>query len=34
SLWLNTPPSAAFWPGVAMVVLGSLLCWSASRATI
>lgn len=31
SLWLNTPPSAAFWPGVAMVVLGSLLCWSASR---
>ncbi|CNK43246.1 aromatic amino acid exporter [Yersinia enterocolitica] len=34
SLWLNTPPSAAFWPGVAMVVLGSLLCWSASRAPL
>ncbi|PSH23931.1 EamA family transporter [Yersinia pseudotuberculosis] len=31
SVWLNTLPSAAFWPGVAMVVAGSLLCWSASR---
>lgn len=31
SVWLNTLPSAAFWPGVAMVVVGSLLCWSASR---
>lgn len=30
-LWLNTLPSPAFWPGVAMVVAGSLLCWSASR---
>ncbi|WP_145587535.1 aromatic amino acid DMT transporter YddG [Yersinia rochesterensis] len=34
SLWLNTLPSAAFWPGVAMVVAGSLLCWSASRNTL
>ncbi|MDN0088118.1 aromatic amino acid DMT transporter YddG [Yersinia nurmii] len=32
SLWLSTPPSAAFLPGVGMVVAGSLLCWSASRA--
>ncbi|WP_159565262.1 aromatic amino acid DMT transporter YddG [Budvicia diplopodorum] len=31
SLWLNTPPSGAFWPGVGLVVIGSLLCWSASR---
>lgn len=31
-LWLRTLPSAAFWPGVGMVVAGSLLCWSASRA--
>ncbi len=30
-LWLNTLPSAAFWPGVGMVIAGSLLCWSASR---
>ncbi|ARZ02234.1 aromatic amino acid transporter [Yersinia ruckeri] len=31
SLWLSTPPSATFLPGVGMVVTGSLLCWSASR---
>lgn len=30
-LWLNTLPSASFWPGVGLVVAGSLLCWSASR---
>ncbi|GKX50099.1 aromatic amino acid DMT transporter YddG [Budvicia aquatica] len=31
SLWLNTQPGRAFWPGVGLVVIGSLLCWSASR---
>lgn len=30
-LWLNTLPSASFWPGVGLVIAGSLLCWSASR---
>jgi len=30
-LWLNTLPGSSFWPGVGMVVAGSLLCWSASR---
>ncbi|MGV8926015.1 MAG: aromatic amino acid DMT transporter YddG [Ewingella sp.] len=30
-LWLNTLPGASFWPGVGMVVAGSLLCWTASR---
>jgi drug/metabolite transporter (DMT)-like permease len=30
-LWLNTLPGASFWPGVGMVVVGSLLCWTASR---
>ncbi len=31
SVWLHTTPSEAFWPGVALVITGSLLCWSASR---
>jgi drug/metabolite transporter (DMT)-like permease len=30
-LWLHTLPGASFWPGVGMVVAGSLLCWTASR---
>ncbi len=30
-LWLHTLPGASFWPGVLMVVGGSLLCWTASR---
>jgi len=30
-LWLNTLPGPSFWPGVGMVVAGSLLCWTASR---
>ncbi|MDR0806763.1 MAG: aromatic amino acid DMT transporter YddG [Enterobacteriaceae bacterium] len=31
SLWLSTTPSSAFWSGVALVIIGSLMCWSASR---
>lgn len=31
SLWLNAQPNSAFWPGVGLVVIGSLLCWSASK---
>ncbi|AKJ41452.1 aromatic amino acid DMT transporter YddG [Pragia fontium] len=30
SLWLSTWPGSAFWSGVALVIIGSLLCWSAS----
>ncbi|MFV0547193.1 MAG: aromatic amino acid DMT transporter YddG [Limnobaculum xujianqingii] len=31
SLWLSTWPGNSFWSGLVMVILGSLLCWSASR---
>jgi drug/metabolite transporter (DMT)-like permease len=30
-LWLDTQLTAAFWQGVAMVTVGSLLCWWATR---
>lgn len=30
--WLQQQPGAAFWQGVAMVKLGSLVCWQATRA--
>lgn len=31
SLWLQITPGFAFWQGVAMVTLGSLVCWRATR---
>lgn len=31
SFWLGAELNAAFWQGVGMVVLGSLLCWHATR---
>ncbi|MBP2838153.1 aromatic amino acid DMT transporter YddG [Dickeya parazeae] len=31
TLWLQTTPSVAFWQGVIMVTLGSLLSWLATR---
>ncbi|UPT55919.1 aromatic amino acid DMT transporter YddG [Dickeya zeae] len=31
ALWLQTTPSVAFWQGVIMVTLGSLLSWLATR---
>jgi len=31
AIWLKTSPGNSFWPGVIMVVAGSLLCWSASK---
>ncbi|MBM7060131.1 aromatic amino acid DMT transporter YddG [Pseudomonas sp. UL073] len=31
AVWLSTQLSLAFWQGVAMVCLGSLLCWLATR---
>ncbi|WP_092875197.1 aromatic amino acid DMT transporter YddG [Izhakiella capsodis] len=31
ALWLGITPAAAFWQGVAMVTLGSLICWRATR---
>ena len=30
-LWLKTTPEPGFWFGVAFVVAGSLVCWTASR---
>lgn len=31
ALWLGAELSAAFWGGVALVVVGSLVCWDATR---
>lgn len=31
SLWLGLTPGISFWSGVIMVVVGSLLCWLATR---
>ncbi|HAZ54030.1 MAG TPA: drug/metabolite DMT transporter permease [Franconibacter helveticus] len=31
SLWLGLTPGFGFWQGVGMVVLGSLVCWLATR---
>ncbi|MXP48966.1 hypothetical protein FD733_04620 [Pantoea sp. Eser] len=31
SLWLGLTPPLAFWQGVAMITLGSLICWLATR---
>ncbi|WP_367395436.1 aromatic amino acid DMT transporter YddG [Pantoea sp. Ep11b] len=31
SLWLGLIPPLAFWQGVAMITLGSLICWLATR---
>lgn len=31
ALLLSTPLSAQFWQGAAMVCLGSILCWLATR---
>ncbi|AOP42159.1 aromatic amino acid DMT transporter YddG [Edwardsiella piscicida] len=33
ALWLAAPTPSSLWSGVLLVVLGSLLCWSASRRT-
>lgn len=33
ALWLHTVPDVAFWQGVAMITLGSLVCWKATRET-
>lgn len=33
ALMLNSPLSAAFWQGAAMVSLGSLICWWSTRAS-
>jgi drug/metabolite transporter (DMT)-like permease len=30
-LWLKSVPETGFWAGVALVVIGSLVCWSATR---
>ncbi|MFZ4288785.1 aromatic amino acid DMT transporter YddG [Variovorax sp. HJSM1_2] len=32
SVWLSTAPSASFWQGVAMVSIGSVVCWWSTRA--
>ncbi|OZI75224.1 aromatic amino acid DMT transporter YddG [Bordetella genomosp. 12] len=32
AVWLQQEPGTAFWQGVAMVTLGSLICWYATRA--
>ncbi|MFT8210137.1 MAG: aromatic amino acid DMT transporter YddG [Symbiopectobacterium sp.] len=31
ALWLRTVPDLAFWQGVSMITLGSLVCWWATR---
>ncbi|ACX87960.1 protein of unknown function DUF6 transmembrane [Pectobacterium parmentieri WPP163] len=31
AIWLNITPAISFWQGVAMVTIGSLLCWYATR---
>ncbi|OON41274.1 EamA family transporter [Izhakiella australiensis] len=31
AIWLGITPAFAFWQGVAMVTLGSLLCWRGTR---
>ncbi|WP_113632008.1 aromatic amino acid DMT transporter YddG [Pectobacterium peruviense] len=31
AIWLNITPALSFWQGVAMVTIGSLLCWYATR---
>lgn len=31
ALWLSLSPGFAFWQGVAMITLGSLICWHATR---
>ncbi|MFH8134348.1 aromatic amino acid DMT transporter YddG [Pantoea osteomyelitidis] len=31
ALWLQLTPSLAFWQGVMMITLGSLICWLATR---
>lgn len=31
ALWLRTVPDLAFWQGVVMITLGSLVCWWATR---
>ncbi|MGL9751400.1 MAG: aromatic amino acid DMT transporter YddG [Symbiopectobacterium sp.] len=33
AIWLHTVPDLAFWQGVAMITLGSLVCWWATRET-
>lgn len=33
ALWLRTVPDVAFWQGVVMITLGSLVCWWATRET-
>lgn len=33
ALWLRTVPDVAFWQGVMMITLGSLVCWWATRET-
>ncbi|ACR67986.1 hypothetical protein ACS33_00545 [Edwardsiella ictaluri] len=32
-LWLAAPTPTKLWPGVLLVVTGSLLCWSPRRRT-
>jgi len=31
SLWLGLTPTGTFWQGVALITLGSLICWLATR---
>jgi drug/metabolite transporter (DMT)-like permease len=31
SLWLGLTPALAFWQGVLMITLGSIVCWLATR---
>lgn len=31
SVWLSTAPSSSFWQGVAMVTIGSVICWWSTR---
>jgi drug/metabolite transporter (DMT)-like permease len=33
SAWLKTAPGASFWTGVALVTLGSIVCWWSTRPT-
>ncbi|KML67582.1 aromatic amino acid DMT transporter YddG [Pectobacterium peruviense] len=33
AIWLNITPALSFWQGVAMVTIGSLLCWYATRSS-
>lgn len=33
TVWLQVRPSWGFWQGVALVTLGSLICWYSTRAT-